>query len=142
MNDSKNNIRSANRDGNTERRITWAEKVAITLSDNGMVNKRSWFKHAVIVRLLKEKYGKCPIRMTMHLKTLIRIGFLERAIAPERVKTGKLSPSHEFIYRATGRSFKARRMGRLNGGGVNMGKAHEIYMEHNRLPKWFRDMML
>ena len=130
------------RDGISDRRIAWGEKVAAALQPRGTEKEGLWFTHASVrARMMDQGFSNVPERLSIVLRGLVKSGYLERAL--RTVKGGRnLKP--EYIYRRTSKTFKAKIMGEGMKGNPSrtMQKAFQLRLDHARLPKWFRDMMV
>ena len=131
------------RDGKTGDRIAWPEKIALAMQPFGTEQGAKWFTHAAILKRLQDQgYTGAPARLSIILRGMVKDGYLERADKPEKMKA-KYRTIPEYIYRRTGKAFTAKSLGAgMNGNpGKTMQKGFEIWQDHPRLPKWFRDMM-
>lgn len=133
---------SNERDGISQVRIAWPEKVVAALASDGTEYQGKWMTHkAVYKRLVDMGHEDAPKSLTLILQNLTKSGHVERAARP--VKENRIR--QEYIYRRTGKAFKAQVMGKGFKNGTNiedLNRGFQIYRDHPRLPKWFRDMML
>lgn len=132
------------RDGMKGDRKAWPEKVALALQPFGTEKQGLWFTHAAIVKRLQERgYSDPPVYLSVILRAMVKDGYLERADKPNNLKP-KYRARPEYIYRRTGKAFVAKEFSRGMTGnpGKTMKRGYQIFLDHPRLPKWFRDMMI
>lgn len=129
---TKNQSLIIERDGITQDRIAWPEKVIMALQPCGTEKAGLWFTHRAIQKRLQDHAGGCPDNLAQVLYTLVKSGHIERAIKPEKIKA-QYAPRHEYIYRRTGKAFKP--------GKPVMQQGFDVWVKYKRFPKWLRDMM-
>jgi len=143
MNDkTKNKTGSVERDGITQVRRAWPEKVMSALQPFGTEKQGLWFTHASLYRRVKDHCSPeaMPNNLRQVLYDLVKSGHLERALKPDHIKAAYQS-QREYIYRVTGKPFTVKPLSGLNAPGHDVQRAYQLKLDHPRLPKWFRDMM-
>lgn len=134
------NSGSDERDGLTQGRIAWPEKITLVLGDCG--TEKRWMTHNAIQKRLQETgYTGAPKSLATALRVLVKSGHVERALKPDHMQNDF---HREYIYRRTAKPFKAKIMGARFRNGTkadDLQRAFQLRMDHPRLPKWFRDMM-
>ena len=129
---TKNQSRIIERDGITQDRIAWPEKVIMSLQPCGTEKAGLWFTHRAIQKRLQDHAGGCPDNLAQVLYALVKSGHIERAVKPKSIAP-KHGPRIEYIYRRTGKAFKP--------GKPVMQKGFDVWVKYKRFPKWLRDMM-
>lgn len=139
-----NRIRQAERDGMTGDRITWGERLAHALQPFGTEKQGLWFTHKAARKRLQDHTGlnddEIPALGNV-LYDLVKCGYVDRALKPEKM-TARYAPRAEYIYRRTSKPFKRKTFDRfINSPSASIGKGFQTWLDHGRLPKWFREMM-
>jgi hypothetical protein len=135
--------------------LTWKERIMAATSGRNNREAWLWYSHDRICSLISEAEGvevKTFYRsLSAYLAELIKSGHLERAVKPSGLKSGVrgLSSIPEYLYRQTGKPFERVKFDRLRSGKnahtdatLKAIQAHEIWRLNQRLPKWFRNMMM
>ena len=123
------------RGGITQGRQSWAGKTIDCLLPVGTEKQGLWFTHKAIKDRLKNRGYGVPENLGQVLYGLVKSGHLERSMKPNHMK-GKQVYRNEFIYRRTGKPYREKK----SMGKVALG--NQIRLDHPRLAKWFRDMMI
>lgn len=122
-------------DGIAQQRQSWARKTIEALTPIGTEKAGLWFTHKAIKDRLKNRGYGVPENLGQVLYGLVKSGHLERSMKPNHMK-GKQVYRNEFIYRHTGKPYREKKsMGKVARG-------NQIRLDHPRLAKWFRDMMI
>lgn len=129
------------RDGTTLDRITWGEKLALALQPVGTEKQGLWFTHKAITKRLQDHGIGIPNNLSQSIYDLLKCGYLERALKPQSM-IPKYVNRPEYIYRRTAKPFKRKAFGWfVNAPSSSVEKGFQIWLDHSKLPKWFRDMM-
>lgn len=140
---NKNQSLILKRDGKTQVRTTWAEKVIESLKPVGTERQGLWFTHASLYKRLQDYCSPeaMPDNLRQVLYDLVKSGHLERAVKPDKLKAA-YQIQQEYIYRLTGKPFKVKPLIGMNAPADDLQKAYQVKLDHPALPKWFRDMMM
>jgi hypothetical protein len=129
----------ATRDGLTKDRVALPERVIQSLTPSGTEKEGLWFTRKAIYRRVAAQGGYDPLKVPdsfgLVLQELVKEGYLQRAINPhDKVKS--------YIYRRTSKPYTVKIMGeKMIGGRVKIQKGFQLWVDHGKLPKWFREMM-
>jgi hypothetical protein len=138
-NEQTDRAERATRDGLTKDRVALPERVIQSLTPIGTEKEGLWFTRKAIYRRVAAQGGydplKAPDSFGLVLQELVKEGYLQRAINPhDKVRS--------YIYRRTSKPYTVKIMGeKMIGGRVKIQKGFQLWVDHGKLPKWFRDMM-
>jgi hypothetical protein len=121
------------RDGSSARRLAWPGEIVITLEPFGTDHQATWFTVKGIAKRLQERCHDLPRNLSYVLGGMVKDGYLEKALKPAQLN-GKQQVRNDFIYRRTSKPYREK------PDHVSK-RGFQIYLDHGRLPKWFRDMM-
>jgi len=137
---NKNQSLNSERDGSTQVRSIWSEKIVSVLKPCGTEKPGLWFTHARIKRRVMDHYGALPDNIAQILYGLVKDGYLERASKPDNI-VDQFAIRKGYIYRLTSKPFTVKRPHGMNAPLQDIEKGFQVWLDNPKMPKWFRDMM-